>query len=73
MSGTKQALLLIASIVALIIAVLATYFVLAYPSILSVLLFVLVAPLFAILALGFFRIAREEFLKSKPGTEADSK
>jgi uncharacterized protein YacL len=65
MRGIKQALLVMGSTVALIIAALATCFVFTYPSILSILLFVLVAPVFSMLGLGFFRIAQEEFLKSK--------
>ena len=50
---------------ALIIATLASYFVFAYPSILSLLLFVMVVPVFSMLGVGFFKIAQEEFLKSK--------
>jgi uncharacterized protein YacL len=65
MRGIKQSLLVMGSITALIVAALATYFVFADPRILSILLFVLVAPVFSMLGLGFFRIAQEEFLKSK--------
>jgi uncharacterized protein YacL len=65
MSGTKQGLLLIGSIVALIVATLAAYFVFADPGILSVLLFVTVVPVFTALGIGLFMIARDEFLKSK--------
>jgi uncharacterized protein YacL len=65
MSCTQQALLLIGSIVALIVATLAAYFVFADPGILSVLLFVTVMPLFTVFGLGLFMIARDEFLESK--------
>jgi uncharacterized protein YacL len=61
MKGIRQALLMIGSVVALIIAVLASYFVFADPGILSVLLFVTVMPVFAILGIGLFAIARDEF------------
>jgi uncharacterized protein YacL len=73
MWGIKQALLVMGSTVALIIAALATYFVFAYPSILSVLLFVLVVPVFSILGLGFLRIAQEELLKSKQASVRKSR
>lgn len=65
MSGSKQGLLLIGSIVALIVATLGAYFVFADPGILSVLIFVAVTPLFTALGIGLFMIARDEFLKSK--------
>ena len=65
MRGIKQAGLVLGSMVALIIAALATYFVFTYPSTLSVLFFVLVVPVFLIMGLGFFRIAQEEFVRSK--------
>jgi uncharacterized protein YacL len=65
MKDIKQSLLVIGSVVALIIAALASYFVLAYPSITSVLLFVIVVPVLSMLGLGFFKIAREEFLPKK--------
>jgi uncharacterized protein YacL len=65
MSGINQALLVMGSIAALAIAALVTCFVFAYPSILSALLFVLVAPVCAIFGLGFFKIAQDEFPKSK--------
>jgi hypothetical protein len=53
------------SIVALAIAARTIYLVFAYPGVLSVLLFLLVAPMCTIFGLGFFKIAVDEFLKSK--------
>jgi hypothetical protein len=53
------------SIVAMIVAALAAYFVFADPGILSVLLFVTVMPVFTALGVGLLMIARDEFLKSK--------
>jgi uncharacterized protein YacL len=73
MWGIKQALLVIGSSAALIIAALAAYFVFTYPGLLSALLFVLVAPVFSILGLGFFRIAREELLQSKQASVRKSR
>jgi uncharacterized protein YacL len=71
MKGIKQALLVMGSAVALIIAALAIWFAWTYPSILSVLLFVIVVPVFSMLGLGLFKIAREEHLKSRQArTEA---
>jgi len=65
MKGIRQALLVTGSVVALIIAVLASYFVFADPGILSVMLFVTAMPLFAMLGIGLFVIARDEFRSSK--------
>jgi hypothetical protein len=59
MNGVKQALLVIGSTMALIIVGLVTYFVIAYPSLISLLSFVLLVPVFLIIGLGFFKIARE--------------
>jgi hypothetical protein len=63
--GIRQALLVAASVAALSVAVVAGYFAFVYPSMLSVLLFATVVPVFSMLGLGFFKIAREERLKSK--------
>jgi hypothetical protein len=62
--GIKQASLVAGSVLALGVAVVAGYFAFVYPGILSVLLFVMVVPVFSMLGLGFFKIAREEHLKS---------
>jgi hypothetical protein len=65
MKGIQQALLVMGSAAGLIIATFATYFAFAYPSIISLLLFVMAVPVSLMLGVGFFRIAQEEFLKSK--------
>jgi len=51
-------LLVAASIAAVIIVALGTYFLFAHPSLISVITFVSVVPVFLIVGLGFFRIAR---------------
>jgi hypothetical protein len=52
------------STVALTVVALASYFMLIYPSFISIILFFAVVPVFVILGLGLFKIAREEFAKS---------
>jgi hypothetical protein len=64
MKGIKQALLVMRSTMALIVVALATYFMLVYPSFISIILFFAVVPVFLILGLGLFKIAREEVPKS---------
>jgi hypothetical protein len=59
MNGMKQALLVIGSTMALIVVGLVTHFAIAYPSIISLLTLIVVVPVFLILGLGFFKIARE--------------
>src|SRR5260370_15239125 len=59
MNGMKQALLVIGSTMALIVVGLVTHFAIAYPSIISFLTLIVVVPVFLILGLGFFKIARE--------------
>jgi hypothetical protein len=71
MPGMQQALLVMGSIALLTIAAFATYFVFADPGLTSVVLFVLVAPVCTIFGVGFFKIARDEWLKSKQATGAD--
>jgi hypothetical protein len=58
MKGIKQVLLVMGSTVALIIVGLATYFLFARPSLISLILFAMVAPVFLILGLGLFKAAR---------------
>ena len=58
MNGVKQVLLVMGSTVALTVVAVASYFAFAYPSIISLLLFVLVGPVFLILGLGFLKAAR---------------
>jgi hypothetical protein len=64
MKGIKQALLVMGSTMALTIVGLATYFMLVHPSLISIVLFFAVVPVFLILGLGLFKIAREEVPKS---------
>ena len=59
MNGMKQALLVIGSTMALIVVGLVTHFAIAYPSIISLLTLIVVVPVFLILGLGFFKIARK--------------
>jgi hypothetical protein len=59
MNGMKQALLVIGSTMALIVVGLVTHFAIAYPSVISLLTLIVVVPVFLILGLGFFKIARE--------------
>jgi hypothetical protein len=65
--GAKQALLVMGSTMAMIVVALVSYFMLTYPNIISVILFVVLVPVFVILGLGFFKIAREDFRKSTEG------
>jgi hypothetical protein len=65
MGDSNPALLIMGSIVALAVAARVTYLVFAYPGVPSVLLFLLVAPGCTIFGVGFFKIALDEFLKSK--------
>jgi hypothetical protein len=58
MNGIKRALLVMGLTVALTVVALVAYFVFARPSIISILTFVLIAPVFLILGLGFFKAAR---------------
>ncbi|MEA2885764.1 MAG: hypothetical protein QOD11_124 [Bradyrhizobium sp.] len=64
MRGVKQILLVTGLTAALIIVALATYFMLVHPSFISITLFFVVVPVFLILGLGLFKIAREEVRKS---------
>jgi hypothetical protein len=59
MKGIKPALLVMGSAVALIIVVLVTYFFIAHPSIISLMTFAMLVPVFLMIGLGFFKIARE--------------
>ncbi|HEY4987952.1 MAG TPA: hypothetical protein VII39_15145 [Bradyrhizobium sp.] len=58
MKGIKQSLLVIASTTALIIVGFFSYFLVVHPSLISLITFALFVPVFSILGLGFFRIAR---------------
>ncbi|TFV35629.1 hypothetical protein [Bradyrhizobium niftali] len=58
MNGIKQGLLVAAAAAALIIVAFGTYFLFAHPSLISVVTFFSVVPVFLIVGLGFFRIAR---------------
>jgi hypothetical protein len=58
MNVIKQGLLVAGSVAALTIVAFATYFLLAHPSLISLILFFIIGPVFLILGLGFFRIAR---------------
>jgi hypothetical protein len=58
MNGIKRALLVAGSVAALTIVALTFYFTLMYPSLISILLFFMIVPVFLILGLGLFRIAR---------------
>ena len=57
--GIKRALLAMGSIAAMIVVGLATYFLVAYPSLISFAGFFAVVPVFLIIGLGFFTIARK--------------
>jgi hypothetical protein len=57
MDVIKRGLLIVGSVAALTIVVFATYFLLAHPSLISLILFFMIGPVFLILGLGFFRIA----------------
>jgi hypothetical protein len=57
MDVIKRVLLIVGAVVALTIVAFATYFLLAHPSLISLILFFMVVPVFLILGLGFFRIA----------------
>jgi hypothetical protein len=70
--GIRQAFLVAGSALAISVAVVVGYFAFVYPSLLSVLLFVMVVPVFSMLGLGFFKIAREEHLKSKAGSDREA-
>ena len=56
----KQALLVAGSTVSLTVVAAAGYFASAHPSIISLLTFVIVVPMFLILGLGFLKIARKK-------------
>jgi hypothetical protein len=58
MKGIKQAPLFAGSTAALIIVAPATYFLVVHPSLISLLGFVAIVPVFLTLGLGFLRIAR---------------
>lgn len=58
MNGVKQALLVIGSTLALMVVAVTAYFAYAHPSMISLLTFVLVVPVFLILGLGFLKAAR---------------
>lgn len=58
MNGIKQVLLVATSVAALVIVAFGTYFVFAYPNLILLLAFLVVAPVLLIIGLGFFRIAR---------------
>jgi hypothetical protein len=58
MNRIKQALLVIGSILALTVVAGSTYFVFAYPSIISLLTFVLFVPVCLMIGFGFLKIAR---------------
>ena len=58
MNGIKRGLLVAGSVAALTIVAFMAYFLFAYPSLISLFLFVAIVPVFLILGLGFFRIAR---------------
>ena len=60
MIGIKRGLLVVGSVAALTIVAVATYFLFLYPTLISLFLFFLVVPVFIILGLGFFRIARNQ-------------
>ena len=60
MDDVKRGLLVVGSVAALTIVAFATYFLFAYPSFISLFLFFLILPVFLILGLGFFRIARNQ-------------
>jgi hypothetical protein len=55
----KRTLLVMGSTTALIVVGVATYFVIAYPNLISVLTFFGIAPVFLILGFGFLKIARK--------------
>jgi hypothetical protein len=58
MNGVRQALLVLGSSMALTAVAAAAYFAFAYPSITSLLTFLMVVPVFLILGLGFLKAAR---------------
>lgn len=58
MDGIKRVSLFAGSVAALTIVAIATYFLLAYPSLISFFLFCAIVPVFLILGFGFLGIAR---------------
>lgn len=60
MNGVKRGLLVVASVAALTIVAFATYFLFAYPSLISLYLFFAIVPVFVILGLGFLKITRNQ-------------
>jgi len=60
MDGVKRGLLVVGSVAALSMVALTTYFLFVYPSLISLLVFFTTVPVFLILGLGFFRIARNQ-------------
>jgi hypothetical protein len=63
--GIKQVLLVAGSVAALTIVALAAYFLFAYPSFISLIGFFVIVPVFLILGLGFFKIARNQAQQRK--------
>jgi hypothetical protein len=55
----KRVLLVMVSTVALTVVALVIYFLFARPSLISLILFTMVAPVFLILGLGLFKAARD--------------
>ncbi|MCA1513939.1 hypothetical protein [Bradyrhizobium sp. NBAIM01] len=58
MNNVKQGLLVAISVASLIIVAYCAYFLFRYPSLISLITFFVVVPVFLIVGLGFFRIAR---------------
>lgn len=59
MGGLRRGLLIVASFAALTVVALGAYFLFAAPNLISLISFFIVVPVFLILGLGFFRIARD--------------
>lgn len=63
MDAIKQTLLVMGSTFALIVVGLAIYFLVAYPSLLTFIPFFAVFPVFLVLGLGLFKLARNRRAK----------
>ena len=63
LDGIKQTLLVMGSTFALIVVGLAIYFLVAYPGMLTVIPFFAIFPVFLILGLGLFKLARNRAAK----------
>jgi F0F1-type ATP synthase assembly protein I len=64
MDSIKRILLVAGSTVSVTVVALVVYFLFASPSLISLFLLTMIAPVFLILGLGMFKAARDNFTKS---------